>query len=457
MAVCILIHAALFLVIFKLPGVYYTTGSDTQHVYWPAVQKLLSGRIPYRDPTFFVEYPPAGTAFFLLPALLHPTTLRLYDWLFAVEMLLADAAAVVLVALLARRLAAPVVSAVVAYGLLVPLLGAVVTQRYDLIPAALVLAALLALLCDRSNLAWLLLLIATLTKLYPAVLAPLFLLYDWRRGRRAGAALYGAGLIASSAAWLLLAPASLHHFLAWETRRGLEIESLPGSAVALLHLAGLPVHMVPPSAYGSWDVASALTPALESLSTLLTIGLLGAVYIAFARCPLTPQPPLPHGGEGEQKPVSLLPHERAQKPVSPLSHGARGRTIDSPRPHEGEGTHPTGPGLRGNLPEARALVTAAALAVLGLLLGSKLLSIQFLLWLSPLVAVQPRRGVVAVALGATALSPFIFPTLWNNLLALQPPLILLMALRNGLLVALFVLLWRGWAVHRAQHIDSPAG
>lgn len=386
-ALCMALHAVLFLWVFKLPGLYYTIGSDTQHVYWPAVRKLLAGHIPYLDPHFFVEYPPLGTAVFLLPALLHPTTLRAYDWLFAAEMLLVDAAALALVALVARRLATSVVGAVLAYGAMVPLLGAVVCQRYDLVPAALVLGALLALLHGRSATAWLLLLAATLTKVYPLVLAPLFLLYEWRRGRRAGALLYAGGLIASGAAWLMLAPASLHRFLAWETQRGIEIESLPGSLVALLHRVGLPVHMVPPSAYGSWDVASALTPTLETLTTALTVALLAAVYAWFARR---------DGGD-------------------------------------------------------HALVIASALAVLGLLLGSKLLSIQFLLWLLPLVAVQPRRRVAAVALslGAVALSQYIFPFYWHDLRTLQPTLVSYLALRNLLLLALFLLLWRGR--------DSPAG
>jgi len=303
------IHAVIFLGLYKLPVriaamTYYEMGSDTQHVYWPAVQKLLAGRVPYVDPHFFVEYPPLGTAFFVLPALLHPTSLRVYDWLFAAEVLAVDLATLPLIARLALRQRISATGAITAYGLLVPFLGSLVSQRYDLVPATLTLGAILALLDRRSVVAWVLLLAATLMKLYPAALVPLFLLYDWRPWlaaarhhldwrdalrRSCGVAVYMAGLAGSTVAWYLLAPASLERFAQWETRRGIEIESLFGSVTELGRLGGLAVSR--DVAYGSYDVASALTPALKLLSTALTLGLLVAIYVSYAR--RMPSPPGP--------------------------------------------------------------------------------------------------------------------------------------------------------------------
>jgi len=215
-----LVHVGFFLGIYKLQVhvtamTYYAVGSDTRHVYWPAVRKLLAGHIPYIDPHFFVEYPPPATAFFLLPALLHPTSLRAYDWLFAVEVLAVDLATLPLIAQMARRQRVSTTGAITAYGLLIPLLGSLVSQRFDLVPATLALGAILALLNRRSVVAWVLLLFATLMKLYPAVLVPLFLLYEWRPllalvrhrpdwrdlvRRSYGATIYAAGLIGSTLA-----------------------------------------------------------------------------------------------------------------------------------------------------------------------------------------------------------------------------------------------------------------
>ncbi len=404
----LLVHAVVFLWLFKLPGLYYETGSDTQKVFWPATQRMLAGDIPYVDPHFFVEYPPLATAVFVLPGLLHPPSLRAFDFLFAVEILLVDAATLPLIAILARRAGISALGAVVSYGLLIPLLGCVACQRFDLVPALLVLGAALALLAGRSSPAWLLLLAATLIKVYPLVLVPFFLLYDWRRGRRRGVFIYVLGLAGFLLAWYLAAPSSLGRFMQWETRRGIEMESVQGSVVEILHLAGLPVRILSPAqAFGSWDISAAPTAALGSLSTLVMLTLLGALYLSY-------------GSD-----IGLWSWPRLRRAPA-ASSPARG-SADLPSPLE----------------EARALLAYVTLAVLVLLLGSKLFSIQFLLWLLPLLAVQPydRVRTVALALVATALSQSIFPFAWDGLLALRPVYVADLALRNALLIAVGGLVW----------------
>jgi hypothetical protein len=454
MAVWGLIHAVIFLGLYKLPVriaamTYYEMGSDTQHVYWPAVQKLLAGHVPYVDPHFFVEYPPLGAGFFLLPALLHPASLRVYDWLFAVEVLAVDLATLPLIARLALRQRISATGAITAYGLLVPFLGSLVSQRYDLVPATLTLGAILALLDRRSVVAWVLLLAATLMKLYPAVLVPLFLLYDWRpwlaaarhhldwqdaRRRSRGVAVYMAGLVGSTVAWYLLAPASLERFARWETRRGIEIESLFGSVTELGRLGGLAESRN--VAYGSYDVASALTPALKLLSTALTLGLLAAVYLSYAR--RMPSPPNPLAlavGEGE------TPLHGGRLPSPAHGESRLGCRSGAERDQSAWGG---GEGIMGDESDYRALVTHATLAVLAVLLGSKLLSIQFLLWLLPLVAVQAYRPrhVAALAFVIVLLSQWVYPANWLPLWRFEVEPILVLALRNLLLVSLFALLWR---------------
>ncbi len=446
----ILVHAVIFLWLFKTPGLYYETGSDTQKVFWPATQRLLAGGIPYLDPHFFVEYPPLATAVFALPGLLHPASLRAFDFLFAVEILLVDAATLPLVALLARRAGVSALGAVVSYGLLIPLLGAVACQRFDLVPATLVLGAALALLAGRSAPAWLLLLAATLIKVYPLVLVPFFLLSDWRRGRRAGGVVYALGLAGSLLAWYLAAPSSLGRFMQWETRRGIEMESLQASVVEILHLAGLPVRILSPAqAFGSWDISAAPTAALGLLSTLAMVALLGALYLSYGRdiglwswprvrrAPTVPSPARgTPGTTGRPRTITADPHPRADERLAAAPAAPAAPAADRPSPRE----------------EARALLTYVTLAVLALLLGSKLFSIQFLLWLLPLLAVQPydRVRTVALALVATALSQSIFPFSWSGLLALQPVLVADLALRNALLIAVGVLVWRARGRARAR-------
>ena len=125
------------------------------------------------------------------------------------------------------------------------LLGSVVLTRFDLYPAALVVAALAALVHGRDRLGCGLLGAAVAVKLYPAVLVPLAVAYVWRRrGRRE--ALTSASrsqprvVVAVFLPFLVLAPAQVAHSIGRQLSRPLQIESL-GSALFLAahHLLGL--------------------------------------------------------------------------------------------------------------------------------------------------------------------------------------------------------------------------
>jgi len=94
--------------------------------------------------------------------------------------------------------------------------------------------------------------------------------------------------------------------------------------------------------------------------------------------------------------------------------------------------------------------------VLAVLLGSKLLSIQFLLWLLPLVAVQayrPRR-VAALAFVVVLLSQWVYPTSWISLGRFETAAIFVLALRNLLLMGLFVALWRNRGTAAVSSMSS---
>jgi len=100
----------------------------------------------------------------------------------------------------------------------------------------------------------------------------------------------------------------------------------------------------------------------------------------------------------------------------------------------------------------RALDCAAVRATIVLLLGalacSKVLSPQFLLWIVPLVAVWPGRTRWALSIGVGAaglLAQVWYPFLYDSLKQLEQPWITLLALRNVILVATFLLAVRGAA------------
>src|SRR5207302_3226982 len=118
-----------------------------------------------------------------------------------------------------------------AFAALAPLaLGSVVLSRFDLWPAAVVVAALAAVVSGRWRLGSVLVGFAVAVKLYPAVLVPLVVASAWRReGRRAG--LVALALVVGVAAlvflpFVVLSPGGVWESVSGQLRRPLQLESL---------------------------------------------------------------------------------------------------------------------------------------------------------------------------------------------------------------------------------------
>jgi hypothetical protein len=93
----------LFAMFARLPS-RLKEGSAGLKIYHHAGEALLRGEIPYRD--YFIEYPP-GSLFVFVPPALFSSSRVAYTGLFAIEMALVAVAALVLMALAARRLWGP--------------------------------------------------------------------------------------------------------------------------------------------------------------------------------------------------------------------------------------------------------------------------------------------------------------------------------------------------------------
>ncbi len=159
-------------------------------IYRRAGEAILAGKVPYRD--FFIEYPPGSLPVFVPPALFSSSR-EGYANLFASEMALVLVAALLLTAYAARSLGRPwplFPAAVFAAGAI--LLYPVVVTRYDAV-VALTLAATVALASSpafgrnsaagaaASVAAWASLGFGTAAKLIPALVTlPLALLTGWR-------------------------------------------------------------------------------------------------------------------------------------------------------------------------------------------------------------------------------------------------------------------------------------
>ena len=162
---------------------------------------------------------------------------------FALWMLLLLAAGLLLMA----RRESPRVAEVCAVYLAVGAWGTIL-GRYDLVPAAVTVAALWAVRARRFGSAYALLAAGALLKLYPAVLVPVVLIEQRRTLGRGGLrpALAGVGLfclltIAGFASASILDPGGWLGPFTYNARRPLQIESVPATLLWATGLLGFPV------------------------------------------------------------------------------------------------------------------------------------------------------------------------------------------------------------------------
>jgi uncharacterized membrane protein len=265
------------------------TGGDTAF-YQGDAQRVVMGQMPYRD--YPIEYPPG----FLVPALAPDATADPYDfysytqafdrWMSGAGVALILFAAVALAVLRARPRQ---FAGALGFMALSPLiLGNLVLTRYDMWVAALAIGGLSALLTGRDRTAGILLGAGIATKIYPAVLVPLGLIWIWRRRGRSAALRWLVLVVGVCAAFFVpfavLAPGGLGHSFGLQLNRPLQIESLGSTILLAAHnLGGLAVSTK--TSYGSQNLVAHGSTAIAGVSALVQLAALCAVWLAFARGP----------------------------------------------------------------------------------------------------------------------------------------------------------------------------
>ena len=362
--------------------------------------RIADGDVPYRD--FSIEYPPGALPAFAVPSLVAGEGDESgYRRAFETLMWISGAFCLLGVVLTLSSLVASPSRLLAATGFvaLAPLaLGSVFLSRYDLIPAALTALALAALVSGRERVGLGLLGLGAATKVYPALLAPLAVVYLWRRrGRREaliGAAVFAAAIAAVVLPFALLSPDGVWDAFTRQASRGLQIESL-GSAVLLAahHAGSLGIEMR--SSSGSQNLVGTAPDVFAAVhSVIQALAVLG-VWIAFARGPM----------------------------------------------------------------DRERLIRGSALVVCAFVALGKVVSPQFLIWLIPLVPlVRGRRGLAASALLGVALvlTQLWFPyRYWELALEFDQPASWLVLARDLVLLAVLgVLVWPGFRAKEPEPARS---
>jgi hypothetical protein len=172
-------------------------------LYLRYAQRIDAGEVPYRDVR--LEYPAGALPVIVVPALGRAgqrTYLRRFHWL-----TLACLVAVLVAADTTLRASGDSTRARLAsllcIALLPLLLGPVILSRYDLWPAAGAAFALAAFVRGRPALGGVLLGLATAAKFYPLVIAPVAIAFVWQQWGRAAATRAAAALALTVGACLL--------------------------------------------------------------------------------------------------------------------------------------------------------------------------------------------------------------------------------------------------------------
>lgn len=384
-AACVAIAILVWAIPLQL-GVYAEAVITDIPTYQRAYDLMAAGNVPYRD--FTLEYPPlAGALFWLAGALPGP-----YGVTFSILMLGALCATVLGVIALARALDMDERRQTVA-GLLVAvsplLLGDLVETRFDLALSALLVWTIWAAVTERWRLMWGLLAAATLLKLVPLALIPVLVIWQRHRvgGRRAWAGLGGslAIVVAGILPFAVLSPSGTWELARYHLDRPLQLEALGSAYLLGLHaLAGIRITVE--SSFGSQGLAGSGPSVIAGIQTAVLIcALIGIAWTLWL-----------------------------------LLHRARW------------------PG------DARLLTSACAATIVALLVGGKVLSPQFMVWLLPVCfLIGGRYGRLAAGLTvAVLLMTFAyFPYRYWDLVALETWPITLLFVRDALLVALLAACW----------------
>jgi len=274
---------ALLLFVFVHSAVAVLSMGDVGLYRWWG-EAISRGAIPYRDVP--IEYPPGAVPLFLLPALVTGS-LSTYSIAFGGVVGSAGAVALVLAARTGTMLA-PATPAwalrTLAAALMIGLLASVALTRFDLVPAALTVAALYALTNERRSWAGVLLGAAIAVKVYPVVVVPVAATYIWQRGGLRSAAAFGAPMAAvlglAFLPFVLVAPDGIGQSLSGQLQRPLHVESVGASILWLAHEAGITSWPVQPTYF---NLSFPHADLVAASSTVLGLGVLLYLWSRHAR------------------------------------------------------------------------------------------------------------------------------------------------------------------------------
>lgn len=271
------VAAAIIYVAFQVLGVPSEVGT----LYYGYAEKMVSLQMPYSD--FPCEYPPLAMVLILIPRLFSFSSLT-YQLAFGVEVYVFLLIGLVCVHRIAALYSERPSRYSDLYIILCVCLLDFILDRYDIFPTILCLLALYFFRTDRLNLAWVMIAIGTMAKLYPALMAPVLLIYLCMNGRRQEA-LKGVGICvaigcATMLPFLIADPGTMLSFLTYHMDRGMQTESLVSTFLMLFgHLGLIDIGYV--FNFGSDNIFGPVPDAVAGWMLYIMALAMVAAYVAY--------------------------------------------------------------------------------------------------------------------------------------------------------------------------------
>ncbi|MBQ9689513.1 MAG: DUF2029 domain-containing protein, partial [Candidatus Methanomethylophilaceae archaeon] len=242
---------------------------------FPDADQLFNGDIP------ITEYPPLSLIFFVIPRIFFSDPFG-YNIGYVIMIFVITIVGLHLMRRTAESLNMNPVWAMTIYSVLIALLLEYVADRYDIIPAVMTLASFYFFINKKMPAAFIILALAMMTKLYPAILLPIYLIIymverDWK-GFATGTVWFLIGAAVVVLPCLLIEPDLIMGFMGYHSARPLEIDSLAATLIYPFSLFGLTDVWIQAStdvgSYGSDNLRGPLCDAVAPWLTPLMMVLI---------------------------------------------------------------------------------------------------------------------------------------------------------------------------------------
>jgi uncharacterized membrane protein len=377
----VVVTGLIFYVLFNT--IYKTPYSPIGKIFLNDASLVMQGQVPYLD--FNFEYPPLALLFFVLPRL-ATSSLHMYTLLYKTEVLLAVLIGLLLIYLIAKRLGKSPWQMMLVYTLCILAVGPIIAEQFDIFPAVITLGSIFALMNGKNKIAWALLALGILIKIYPIFLAPVYLAIALRNHhyRAAATEILTALIIGIIVAipFVILGSDSIKNLAEYHLQRGIQLESTYSSFLLIGDMLGLGV-VKTIFDFGSWNLTGGLSGTLMQLSGYLLMVLLLITYWFIYR---------------------------------------RIKTGKS---------------------QSTRIGAYALLVLCIVLISGKVLSPQYLIWLIPLIPLVLHHGkliILAFFILISIVTYYLFPQAYLDLIDLKTIPIIFLFIRNLLLIALAIVI-----------------